>query len=84
MQDVLRVFRAAAKPGGLVSQTGVRHIQIPVGSESGVGRLLILGDTHGQLEDVLWIFFKHGEPRSTDNVYLFNGDVADRGQLASI
>lgn len=42
------------------------------------GRTVVLGDTHGQLKDVLWIFFEHGEP-SCDNVYLFNGDVVDRG-----
>jgi len=43
------------------------------------GRLVVLGDTHGQLNDVLWIFFKNGEP-SSDNVYIFNGDVVDRGK----
>merc|ERR1712032_887354 len=36
------------------------------------------GDTHGQLEDVLWMFFKHGLP-SLQNRYLFNGDIVDRG-----
>ena len=38
---------------------------------------MIVGDTHGQLEDVLWIFFKYGEP-SEKNVYVFNGDITDR------
>jgi len=42
------------------------------------GRLLVLGDTHGQLEDVLWIFFKYGVP-SERNVYVFDGDIVDRG-----
>jgi len=42
------------------------------------GRCVVLGDTHGQLEDVLWVFFEHGLP-SPENVYLFNGDVCDRG-----
>jgi len=42
------------------------------------GRFVVVGDTHGQLEDVFWIFFKHGFP-SSSNVYLFNGDIADRG-----
>lgn len=41
-------------------------------------KLLLLGDTHGQLEDVLWIFFKYGVP-STNTPYLFNGDIVDRG-----
>mmetsp|Transcript_12214 Transcript_12214/g.27651 ORF Transcript_12214/g.27651 Transcript_12214/m.27651 type:complete len:1183 (+) Transcript_12214:53-3601(+) len=42
------------------------------------GRLIIVGDTHGQLEDVLWMFFKYGPPTAT-NQYLFNGDIVDRG-----
>ncbi|KAF4670891.1 protein phosphatase, EF-hand calcium binding domain [Perkinsus olseni] len=42
------------------------------------GRLVVVGDTHGQLEDVLWMLFKHGVP-NRNNVYLFNGDIADRG-----
>mmetsp|Transcript_8203 Transcript_8203/g.20650 ORF Transcript_8203/g.20650 Transcript_8203/m.20650 type:complete len:892 (+) Transcript_8203:70-2745(+) len=41
-------------------------------------RLIIVGDTHGQLEDVLWMFFKYGLP-SASNRYLFNGDIVDRG-----
>ena len=44
-------------------------------------RLLIVGDTHGQLADVLWIFAEYGLP-SQNNIYLFNGDVADRGSHA--
>lgn len=44
-------------------------------------RLIVVGDTHGQLRDVLWIFSKYGLP-SPDNVYLFNGDIVDRGTNA--
>jgi len=42
------------------------------------GRFVVVGDTHGQLTDVLWMFFKYGPP-SSHNVYLFNGDLVDRG-----
>mmetsp|Transcript_70992 Transcript_70992/g.140986 ORF Transcript_70992/g.140986 Transcript_70992/m.140986 type:complete len:983 (+) Transcript_70992:81-3029(+) len=45
------------------------------------GRLIVVGDTHGQLQDALLIFLLHGAP-SSKNVYVFNGDVADRGQNA--
>jgi len=48
---------------------------------SSTERLLVCGDTHGQLQDVLWIFDEHGEP-SASNAYLFNGDIADRGRDA--
>lgn len=44
-------------------------------------KFVIVGDTHGQLLDVLHIFHTHGPP-SDSCVYLFNGDVADRGPQA--
>ena len=48
---------------------------------SGASKLRVCGDTHGQLQDVLWIFDEHGAP-APDNAYLFNGDIADRGRHA--
>jgi len=45
------------------------------------GKLVIVGDTHGQLQDVLCIMRQHGPP-SAQNIYVFNGDVADRGDKA--
>jgi protein phosphatase len=45
------------------------------------GRVIVVGDTHGQLADVLLIFQLHGPP-TKDNVYVFNGDIADRGPHA--
>jgi len=46
------------------------------------GKLIVVGDTHGQLQDVLTIFLNHGPP-SAKNRYVFNGDIADRGSSAS-
>ena len=59
------------KPGfkGQVSQTLIDLPDPPEGS-----RMVIVGDTHGQLQDVLWIFEEYGFP-SASNIYLFNGDV---------
>mmetsp|Transcript_21369 Transcript_21369/g.52271 ORF Transcript_21369/g.52271 Transcript_21369/m.52271 type:complete len:1022 (-) Transcript_21369:549-3614(-) len=57
----------------------VRHFTIP--KESGA-RLLLCGDVHGQLADVLFLFYKFGYP-SPNNVYLFNGDLCDRGMYAT-
>jgi protein phosphatase len=45
------------------------------------GRLVIVGDTHGQLADVLHILHQLGPP-TAQNKYLFNGDIADRGHQA--
>ena len=55
--------------------TSVRALQTPEG-----GRIVVVGDTHGQLKDVLWIFSNFGEP-SAENVYLFNGDVVGRNNV---
>ena len=41
-------------------------------------RITIIGDTHGQLLDVLTILKKQGMP-SEKNILLFNGDFVDRG-----
>ena len=57
-------------------KTSVHHISVPKN-----GNLVVCGDTHGQLEDLLWIFFKHGPP-TNDRIYLMNGDIADRGESA--
>jgi Ca2+-binding EF-hand superfamily protein len=46
---------------------------VPQGS-----RLTIVGDTHGQLEDLYTIFTLNGVP-SPSNTYLMNGDFVDRG-----
>lgn len=58
-----------------VHQKPVVEIDIPKGD----GHLVVVGDTHGQLSDVLYIFHQLGVP-CEKNMYLFNGDIADRGQ----
>jgi len=68
--DVLRLATSFWDPS---PHANVQHLIVPEGS-----RLRIVGDTHGQLEDVLWMFFKYGAP-SPGNQYLFNGDIVDRG-----
>lgn len=60
---------------------GRSRAQIGLPSAESGDCLIVVGDTHGQLSDVLHIFAEHGAP-SEHNVYLFNGDIADRGACA--
>jgi len=55
--------------------TAVADVSVPTAPDS---KLVVAGDTHGQLQDVLFMFHEYGPP-SASNVYLFNGDIADRG-----
>jgi diadenosine tetraphosphatase ApaH/serine/threonine PP2A family protein phosphatase len=45
------------------------------------GKLVVVGDLHGQLGDALYILQTQGPPGPTQ-AYIFNGDIADRGENA--
>ena len=52
----------------------LKHSSVPLG-----GKLTVVGDIHGQLNDLLYILDESGLPSET-NKYIFNGDFVDRGQ----
>ena len=74
---VLKILNAVKDQVLKEDLPAVRDIESPPDDS----RLFVIGDTHGQLQDVLWIFTEYGPPSAT-NRYLFNGDVADRGESA--
>jgi len=46
-------------------------------------KLVVVGDLHGQLADLLTIFIENGFPSPTGTQYLFNGDFVDRGEFGA-
>jgi Ca2+-binding EF-hand superfamily protein/diadenosine tetraphosphatase ApaH/serine/threonine PP2A family protein phosphatase len=51
----------------------LKHATIPKN-----GKLVVVGDLHGQLLDIFTILNKYGMP-SENQIYVFNGDFVDRG-----
>lgn len=76
--DMLRLIGAASEIFKAETPTALKELQTP----DPPGRLVVVGDTHGQVEDILWIIFEHGEP-AENTIYLINGDVCDRGTCAT-
>lgn len=57
----------------LLRESSVQRLRTPPS-----GRLVIVGDTHGHLKDLVHIWKTEGLP-SPETQYLFNGDICDRG-----
>ena len=57
----------------LRAEPNMNDIRVPPHS-----RCTVVGDTHGQLSDVVYILKKQGPPSSV-NLYVWNGDFVDRG-----
>jgi serine/threonine-protein phosphatase with EF-hand domain len=69
LMRILRKVYAALK-----TEPNIRRLTVPPG-----GKITVVGDIHGQLNDLLHILDESGLPSST-NMYVFNGDFVDRGK----
>lgn len=69
--EVLNKFRKLARD----TMRPVESIQLAAKS-----RILIVGDLHGHLKDLVHILETNGFP-SSSNLYFFNGDFVDRGGM---
>ncbi|KAL4172734.1 hypothetical protein KRP22_007897 [Phytophthora ramorum] len=70
---VRRILDETEKLFQIMHASPMNCIEIPSGVQ-----LIVVGDLHGQLEDLLTILDKCGVP-SSKTWYLFNGDFVDRG-----
>ena len=70
-REALELLRAAAK--ALQAERTVVDVAVPEGGEA-----CVIGDTHGQLHDVLTLLEKTGGP-DAGRTLVFNGDYVDRG-----
>lgn len=75
------------RPPGTEVLTMIQSVESILAKEPNIVKLNIkgvtfhiVGDTHGQYQDVLKLFEEHGYP-SSKNPYLFNGDFVDRGSM---
>eukprot|EP00439_Symbiodinium_sp_Y106_P064689 s2885_g10.t1 len=62
---------------GVCLDPGAVQVNVAETGRAGPSRIVVLGDTHGQLADVLWAVSELGLP-TEKNLYVVNGDVADR------
>eukprot|EP00993_Chasmostoma_nieuportense_P000936 NODE_185_length_2774_cov_26.496789_g171_i0.p1 GENE.NODE_185_length_2774_cov_26.496789_g171_i0~~NODE_185_length_2774_cov_26.496789_g171_i0.p1 ORF type:complete len:879 (-),score=238.93 NODE_185_length_2774_cov_26.496789_g171_i0:136-2607(-) len=73
----MHLIRLLKQAHGIIGQRAqLQEIQLVANLHK---QLIIVGDLHGQLADLLLIFQTHGLP-SEQRQYLFNGDFVDRGK----
>jgi hypothetical protein len=69
--SIIKILRKSYKT--LINQPNIIHMTV-----GKLDKLTVVGDLHGQLSDLLYIFEESGVP-SVNNKFVFNGDFVDRG-----
>jgi serine/threonine-protein phosphatase 5 len=69
------IFRAMLKAVKALNEKMQNIVEL-----SPKGKFYVVGDTHGQFQDVLALFEKFGYP-TREHPFLFNGDYVDRGSM---
>eukprot|EP01062_Namystynia_karyoxenos_P043681 TRINITY_DN3198_c0_g1_i2.p1 TRINITY_DN3198_c0_g1~~TRINITY_DN3198_c0_g1_i2.p1 ORF type:complete len:1264 (+),score=391.28 TRINITY_DN3198_c0_g1_i2:86-3793(+) len=75
MVDAMQIVKAASLC--LEAEPAVPRVE----AASPDGRLVVVGDIHGNLDDLLYILDNQGMPGPM-NKYIFNGDLVDRGPMS--
>eukprot|EP00599_Poterioochromonas_sp_BG-1_P011813 CAMPEP_0173158318 /NCGR_PEP_ID=MMETSP1105-20130129/16261_1 /TAXON_ID=2985 /ORGANISM="Ochromonas sp., Strain BG-1" /LENGTH=810 /DNA_ID=CAMNT_0014076175 /DNA_START=37 /DNA_END=2469 /DNA_ORIENTATION=+ len=69
--SVVKILRRSYK--SILNQKNVTYMKV-----DNVSKITVVGDLHGQLADLLYIFDECGLPNE-NNKFIFNGDFVDRG-----
>jgi diadenosine tetraphosphatase ApaH/serine/threonine PP2A family protein phosphatase len=76
MNDAHNILKACPNITRLSPPEGAKQVE---GRWHSGGKVVVVGDLHGQLQDLLCILHEFGNP-SERTFYVFNGDFVDRGK----
>ena len=75
--DKIYLLKMISKAKSILGENDESIVDINIPKDK---NFTVVGDIHGQFYDLLNLFEINGYP-SEDNIYLFNGDMIDRGQF---
>eukprot|EP01062_Namystynia_karyoxenos_P043680 TRINITY_DN3198_c0_g1_i1.p1 TRINITY_DN3198_c0_g1~~TRINITY_DN3198_c0_g1_i1.p1 ORF type:complete len:1252 (+),score=411.71 TRINITY_DN3198_c0_g1_i1:81-3758(+) len=75
MADAIQIVKAASL--ALEGESAIPRVE----AVEPDGQVIVVGDIHGNLDDLLYILNTHGMPGPSKK-YVFNGDLVDRGPMS--